>query len=95
MATSGRSMVSVVAACCVLAEAALGVAAPGEAVVRPGGLVRWSGEGTQVCTLEGKSWEPIGSTCVYPIDLLTPEGAVVLCFEAFPPPAGFGRYLSW
>jgi len=46
------------------------------AQVAPGGVVRWSGEGTTACAMEGERWEPRGETCWYPIDLLHPAGPV-------------------
>ncbi len=42
----------------------------------PGGLVRWLGEGVESCGWQGQKWLPIGGSCWYPIDLLTPEGSL-------------------
>lgn len=62
--------------------AAVSAAAPAAAssppAVDPGGLVRWSGPGTERCAMEGESWAPIGDTCWYPIDLLRGAGRVTL-----------------
>jgi len=44
--------------------------------VPPGGVVRWSGEGTTACAMEGDRWEARGGTCWYPIDLLHASGPV-------------------
>lgn len=60
-----------------LAALALG-AAPPAPTVDPGGLVRWPGPGTERCAMEGRSWEPIGEDCWYPIDLLRGSGPVTL-----------------
>lgn len=38
--------------------------------VRPGGVVRWRGEGVTGCAVAGRAWAPAGDTCFYPIDLL-------------------------
>jgi hypothetical protein len=78
MRTPRRLAVGIVASCLLPGVVTAGVRGTEEPAVRPGGLVRWVGQGTEVCTLAGQSWEPIGSTCVYPIDLLTPEGPVML-----------------
>jgi murein DD-endopeptidase MepM/ murein hydrolase activator NlpD len=38
--------------------------------IRPGGVVRWRGEGVSTCAVAGRTWAPAGDTCFYPIDLL-------------------------
>lgn len=38
--------------------------------VPPGGLVRWSGEGIESCSLGDREWAPRDGACWYPIDLL-------------------------
>ncbi len=62
------------------AGAAGSAAAPASAspLVDPGGLVRWSGPGTERCAMEGESWAPLGETCWYPIDLLRAAGRVIV-----------------
>lgn len=47
-----------------------------DAEVAPGGLVRWSGEGTTACAMEGEHWEARNGTCWYPVDLLHAPGPV-------------------
>lgn len=37
--------------------------------VRPGGVVRWGGGGTELCSADGRLWAPLGETCYYPVDL--------------------------
>jgi murein DD-endopeptidase MepM/ murein hydrolase activator NlpD len=54
-----------------IAVAAFSAAAPAAATdVRPGGVVRWRGEGVTACSLDDRSWAPVGDTCFFPIDLL-------------------------
>lgn len=60
------------------AGTAAAAAAPAPPVVDPGGLVRWSGPGTERCAMEGESWAPLGETCWYPIDLLRAPGSVTV-----------------
>jgi murein DD-endopeptidase MepM/ murein hydrolase activator NlpD len=60
------------------AAASAASAAPAAPVVDPGGLVRWSGPGTERCAMEGESWAPLGDTCWYPIDLLRDPGRVTV-----------------
>ncbi|MCU0291384.1 MAG: M23 family metallopeptidase [Thermoanaerobaculaceae bacterium] len=38
--------------------------------VVPGGVVRWSAQGTTSCSLGGRIWAPLGDTCYFPVDLL-------------------------
>lgn len=38
--------------------------------VAPGQLVRWSAPGTERCRRAESTWEPVGETCWYPVDLL-------------------------
>jgi hypothetical protein len=40
-------------------------------IVVPGGVVRWSGAGTESCMTWAGAWEPLGDTCFFPIDLLS------------------------
>lgn len=61
----------------VAAPPATASAAPAP-TVDPGGLVRWSGPGTERCAMEGESWAPIGDVCWYPIDLLRGAGRVTV-----------------
>jgi hypothetical protein len=42
----------------------------------PGTLVRWVGEGTASCEMDGRSWRALGNTCWYPIDLLRDPGSL-------------------
>ncbi|MCP4898547.1 MAG: M23 family metallopeptidase, partial [bacterium] len=46
--------------------------------VAPGTVVRWSGDETVLCAAFDRVWAPIGASCYFPIDMLTPEGDVVL-----------------
>ena len=46
--------------------------------VPPGGVVRWIGDGTTACAMEGKRWEARGDTCWYPVDLLHAAGPIEL-----------------
>ncbi len=52
----------------VLLAATAAAATPPE--VRPGGVVRWRGDGVTACTLAGRSWAPLGDACFFPVDLL-------------------------
>jgi murein DD-endopeptidase MepM/ murein hydrolase activator NlpD len=61
----------------VSAEPAPSKAAAAGAVV-PGGVVRWGGEGTERCGMEGERWEPIASACWYPVDLLRRPGGLTV-----------------
>lgn len=45
--------------------------------VRPGGLVAWSAPETTQCAADGETWEPLGDTCWYPVDLVR-EGEVTV-----------------
>lgn len=45
--------------------------------VRPGGVVRWGGANTELCSAAGRLWAPLGETCYYPVDLET-TGELVL-----------------
>lgn len=47
-------------------------------VVAPGQLVRWSAPGTVACRHAQTTWEPLGETCWYPVDLLAASGTRVL-----------------
>jgi hypothetical protein len=51
-----------------------------DALVPPGGVVRWSAAGTTACGFgsgaSSERWEPVGETCWYPIDLLHEPGSV-------------------
>jgi Peptidase family M23 len=46
--------------------------------VVPGGLVRWGGEGTEGCGMDGQRWKPISGVCWYPIDLERPSGSLTV-----------------
>ncbi len=46
--------------------------------VAPGSVVRWTADVTAACGMGTERWEPVGSTCWYPIDLLHPPGSVEL-----------------
>lgn len=47
--------------------------------VPPGGIVRWSGDGTvTACQMEGRRWTPIDGSCWFPVDLLQPAGGLEL-----------------
>ena len=37
--------------------------------VRPGGVVRWDGAGTELCSADGRLWAPLDEVCYYPVDL--------------------------
>lgn len=47
-------------------------------VVGPGQLVRWSAPGTVACRHAQTTWEPLGETCWYPVDLLAASGVRVV-----------------
>jgi murein DD-endopeptidase MepM/ murein hydrolase activator NlpD len=70
-------MLTALALAAVAAAAAPAVPPPAP-IVDPGGLVRWSGPGTERCAMEGESWAPLGDACWYPIDLLRGEGRVIV-----------------
>jgi murein DD-endopeptidase MepM/ murein hydrolase activator NlpD len=38
--------------------------------VRPGGVVRWRGEGVSACAIGDRTWAPVDGACYFPIDLL-------------------------
>ncbi len=63
-----------------LTAAALQLAAA-PLIVPPGTVVRWPGEGLSECSAAGQSWFPLADGCYYPVDLLTPEGPLVLTRE--------------
>jgi|CXWL01.1.fsa_nt_gi murein DD-endopeptidase MepM/ murein hydrolase activator NlpD len=44
--------------------------------VPPGTVLRWSAPGTTACFREGERFSPVGETCWFPIDLLTPGGTL-------------------
>ena len=46
--------------------------------VRPGSVVRWTGNGFESCSMGGIEWKPIGDECWYAIDLLTEAGPLKL-----------------
>lgn len=46
--------------------------------VSPGQLVRWSAPATDRCRHGQSTWEPVGETCWYPVDLLVESGPRVL-----------------
>lgn len=49
-----------------------------EPVVRPGGVVRWPGDGLGSCAMGKQSWSPLDGACFYPIDLLQAKGSLTL-----------------
>jgi murein DD-endopeptidase MepM/ murein hydrolase activator NlpD len=57
---------------------ALGALAPGHAAdapaVRPGTLVRWSGDGVEWCEAGGLRFAPLAGACYFPVDLLRKAG---------------------
>ena len=44
----------------------------------PGGVLRWSGQGTTRCAMQGRQWQAIEDTCYFPIDLEQKPGSVVV-----------------
>jgi murein DD-endopeptidase MepM/ murein hydrolase activator NlpD len=70
------------AAALIAAVAASAPAAPtaptAGTVVRPGTVVRWPGEGVTSCGPAGRTFEPLGGACWYPIDLLHRPGPLTL-----------------
>lgn len=52
-----------------LAALAAGAPRSGHLAVAPGGVVRWSGAGTESCSVGGRIWAPLGDECWYPVDL--------------------------
>jgi murein DD-endopeptidase MepM/ murein hydrolase activator NlpD len=62
---NGRSLAAI------LAVVSCAVASRSTALeVRPGGVVRWRGEGLSACSAAGRSWAPADATCFFPVDLL-------------------------
>jgi hypothetical protein len=68
-----------------VAAAGLGVflpqsprAAEPSAVVRPGTLVRWPGEGIEWCAAGAERSEPLDGACLFPVDLLHRAGPLEL-----------------
>jgi murein DD-endopeptidase MepM/ murein hydrolase activator NlpD len=58
------------AALVLLVAAATGAGAgEPEAVVAPGGVVRWNGRDLLSCSLGGRAWEPLDGACWYAVDL--------------------------
>ncbi len=54
-------------------------AAPREArdavvTLRPGGVVRWPGDGIESCLMAGRRFAPVAEACWFAVDLLTPAG---------------------
>ncbi len=43
-----------------------------------GTVFRWSAPGTTRCAMGGRSWQPIGETCYFPIDLLHRPGTITV-----------------
>ncbi len=54
--------------------------APATGVV-PGGVVRWTGEGTSLCGDVHETWEPLDEACYYAADLGLAEGTVLDVFR--------------
>jgi hypothetical protein len=48
----------------------LALGAPVSPVVVPASVVRWSAVGTEACIADTRTWEPVGDTCFFPVDLL-------------------------
>jgi murein DD-endopeptidase MepM/ murein hydrolase activator NlpD len=48
------------------------------AAVRPGTLVRWTGEGLEWCAIGARRFEPLDGACYYPVDLLRRAGPLEL-----------------
>lgn len=46
--------------------------------VRPGGVVRWPGEGIEWCAAAGKRSAPLDGACFFPVDLLHEAGPLEL-----------------
>jgi biotin carboxyl carrier protein len=61
-----------------LVAAATSAAPTVASAVAPGGVVRWLGEGTERCGMEGESWQAIDGACWYPIDLLRRAGPLTV-----------------
>lgn len=55
-------------------DAAAGATAVPQVSAAPGTVVRWSGEGTERCAIEGNEWPALEGTCWYPVDLLRAPG---------------------
>jgi murein DD-endopeptidase MepM/ murein hydrolase activator NlpD len=58
----------------VLAAPVLGPGADAPRPVRPGTVVRWSGDGIEWCAVGERRFEPLDSACYYPVDLLRRAG---------------------
>jgi murein DD-endopeptidase MepM/ murein hydrolase activator NlpD len=66
------------AAALVLAVAVPGPGADVPRRVRPGTIVRWTGEALEWCAVGEKRFEPLDGACYYPVDLLRPAGPLEL-----------------
>ena len=47
-------------------------------VVSPGSMVRWPGVKIEQCGQGDRRWEPLAGECWYSVDLLTPEGRLLV-----------------
>lgn len=71
-----RNLLFTIAAIGIVA-AATPAQADGKSVTVPQGDVgRWSGEGTQKCGMDGRTWQAIEGTCWYPVDFQRAPGWV-------------------
>jgi len=60
-----------------LAFAVVGMAADPPPEVRPGGVLRWGGSGTELCSHAGRLWAPLDGVCYFPVDLEATREVVV------------------
>jgi hypothetical protein len=56
-------------------RAVVGADTPG---IAPGSVIRWQASDTVTCSLGESTWQPIGDTCWYAIDLGTEPGPLVI-----------------
>lgn len=61
-----RGLLLTAAIAVAVAAVELGAAPPD---VRPGGVVRWPGQGVTACSMGEREWTPLAGACWYPVDL--------------------------
>jgi murein DD-endopeptidase MepM/ murein hydrolase activator NlpD len=47
-----------------------------EVEAAPGTLVRWVGDGTEECAMDGRRWSALDDTCWFPVDLLREDSVI-------------------
>ena len=68
------------AVACLMSQPLLAASAKKETKVSAaaGSVVRWSAPGTRSCREGKRSWQPLGETCYFPIDLLQKPGTITV-----------------